>query len=277
MRSTLSDFRIIETFADNLNVTDSSFAKGPAMKFPLLSVVFIAGVNLIASPVSAAQTNDSDATQNESQPENAEARDTDNIADDLNAGQQLQQTFTLERRIDGVVVESDRRTVTFDRGEPVRETEAAPTTPERLRKQFDGEVLTRTEAFEEAKLDFVVADIDRNGQISKNEFNRLVAKWRQEYPDPGESKPRDKAVDDVYASFIAEIAPELEEQERERRSSEKFAFLAGASQTVSREDYIREYLLEFDSMDANKDLRLSGVELTRFRALNRGEQVDMNN
>ncbi len=64
-------------------------------------------------------------------------------------------------------------------------------------------------------------------------------------------------------------------QQTHAYAKQKFAFMAGAAQTLSLEDYIREYLLDFDAMDVNDDMILTGEELMRFRALNRGETLDM--
>jgi hypothetical protein len=50
--------------------------------------------------------------------------------------------------------------------------------------------------------------------------------------------------------------------------------MAGAAETLSLQDYIREQMLDFDSMDADKDTILNGEELMRFRALNRGETME---
>ena len=51
--------------------------------------------------------------------------------------------------------------------------------------------------------------------------------------------------------------------------------MAGAADAMTLQDYIREYLLDFDSMDENQDTVLTGDELMRFRALNRGETLKM--
>ncbi len=199
----------------------------------------------------------------------------DEMADRLNSSQQLQQTFTLKRSINGEVVETEKRTVTYSRDMPYRETEAGRTTIERLKASFDGEALTRTEAFEEAKLDFVVADLDRNNAMTAQEFAGLVNSWRK-----NEARKADAPTDAIarqrqYDAFLEELDPSVAEQQTEAYAREKFSFMAGASEAMSLQDYIREYLLDFDSMDADKDSVLKGEELMRFRALNRGETLDM--
>ncbi len=50
--------------------------------------------------------------------------------------------------------------------------------------------------------------------------------------------------------------------------------MAGAAGALSRDDYVREYLLDFDSMDRDHDMLLKSEELLRFRAANRGETID---
>lgn len=199
----------------------------------------------------------------------------DEMADLLNSQQQLQQTFTLKRTINGEVVETEQRTVKFSRDEPYRETEAGMTTRERLIAAFDGEVLTRTEAFEEAKLDFTLADADRDGFMTAAEFSALVDSWRENDARQADAPDEETARQRQYEAFLAEINPEAAESQSEAYAREKFAFMAGAAEKISREDYLREYLLDFDSMDADKDTLLKDEELLRFRALNRGETIEM--
>ena len=199
----------------------------------------------------------------------------DEMADDLNSRQQLQQTFTLKRSINGEVVATEERTVTYSRDIPYRETEAGRTTIERLKSVFDGEALTRTEAFEEAKLDFVIADMDRDELITATEFAGLVESWRKNAARRATSPSEEIARQRQYDAFLNEIAPEATEKRSETYALEKFAFMAGAAQTMNLQDYIREYLLDFDSMDTDKDAVLNGEELMRFRAINRGEALDV--
>lgn len=208
-------------------------------------------------------------------PEGAVEVSPDEMADMLNSRQQLQQTFTLKRTIDGEVVESDKRTVIYSRDRPYRETEAGQTTSEQLKAAFDGELLTRKEALEEAKLDFTVADVNRDGQMTMQEFAALVESWRANDARKAAAPTEEIARQRQYDAFLAEISTDAAEIQAEAYAKEKFSFLAGMSETVSRKDYIREYLLDFDSMDADKDTLLKGDELMRFRALNRGETIDM--
>lgn len=208
-----------------------------------------------------------------SQPENAEAS-ADNMADQLNSQQQLQQSFTFRRTINGEVVETDRRTVTYDHNTPFRATEAGPSTLERLKSRFDAEVLTRTEAFEESKLDFTVADTNRDDVMSIDEFSKLVASWKEadtrDVDEPTTEQRRQKQ----YDAFIAEISPETAKMKADQFANKKFLFLTGGMNSVARKDYIREYLLDFDAMDMDKDTILRGDELRKFRALNRGETFE---
>ena len=198
----------------------------------------------------------------------------DEMADMLNSQQQLKQTYTLKRTINGKVVESEKRTVTFDRNAPYRETEAGATTVEALKAAFDGELLTRIEAFEEAKLDFTIADANRDQTMTQDEFLSLVDTWRQSDDRAADAPTEEIARQRQYDAFLSEINPQAAESQSDQYAREKFAFMAGAAQTVSREVYIREYLLDFDTMDTNKDTLLRDDELMRFRALNRGEKIN---
>jgi len=234
-----------------------------------------------AQVVTAAEPGAGDADQGEvdaAGAENAEEAATepnpDEMADMLNSRQQLQQTFKLKRTINGKVVETEERTVTYDRNTPYRETEAGRTTIEKLRSSFDGEALTRTEAFEEAKLDFVIADKNRDDLITAREFADLVQSWRNNDARQADAPNEEIARQRQYDAFLQEIDPATAEQRTEAYAREKFAFMAGASNVMSLQDYIREYLLDFDSMDENKDAVLRDNELMRFRALNRGETLN---
>lgn len=200
----------------------------------------------------------------------------DEMADLLNSRQQIQQSFTFTRTIDGKVVETDRKTVTFSRDDPVRPTEAGQTPLETLKAAFDREVLTRTEAFEEAKLDFLVADQNRDNMLTADEFALLVETWRESGTREADAPPaedEETARQRQYQAFIEEIDPEGTKQEAMARARRKFMYMAGAATSLSREDYLREYLLDFDSMDADGDTILNGEELMMFRAVNRGETL----
>lgn len=255
-------------------------AKSPL--FALLTSVSLAAFPALAQEQSAAQTDmpetvvvdDTAPAEGEAIEETVEV-DPDEMADMLNSSQQLQQTFTLKRTINGEVVETEKRTVTFDRDTPYRETEARETTVERLKASFDGEALTRTEAFEEAKLDFVVADINRDEAMTVAEFAALVDSWRKNDARQADAPTEEIARQRQYDAFLEELDPAVAQQQTEAYAKEKFAFMAGAADAMSLQDYIREYLLDFDSMDTDKDMVLNGEELMRFRALNRGETLDM--
>ncbi|MEQ8176721.1 MAG: hypothetical protein RIA10_00160 [Amphiplicatus sp.] len=199
--------------------------------------------------------------------------DADNMASQLNARQQIKQTFTVTRTINGEVVETDQRTVTYSRSDPTRPSEAGSSVVEELLTAFNNEVLTRAEAFEEAKLDFVVADLDRDNLMSEQEFIGLVDTWRTNAARKAATTREQTARDRQYRAFIEELNPNMAAQESAVRASRKFAFMAGASPAMARDDYIREYLLDFDSMDSDGDGILRGEQLMEFRALNKGETL----
>jgi hypothetical protein len=207
---------------------------------------------------------------------NAEAAvDPDNMADQLNARQQVRQSFTFTRTVNGEVVETKQEEIAYSRSDPVRSTEAKASAFDALKAKFDREVLSRTEAFEEAKLDFVVADADHDGKMTEAEFQRLVRTWRNERDDA--SGDAQTARERQYRAFLDELEGTEAggESAGEAKARQKFAFMAGAAQTVGREDFIREYLVDFDAMDANGDMILRGDELLKFRALNRGDNLGM--
>ncbi|WDI31018.1 hypothetical protein PUV54_13750 [Hyphococcus flavus] len=214
------------------------------------------------------------AASAETESDTSNSVDADNMADLLNSRQQLQQSFTLQRTVNGEVVETEKRTVTYSRDQPYRETEAGKTTVQRLKERYDREALTRTEAFEEAKLDFVIADANRDGAMTAQEFADLVNTWRLNEARQAEAPNNEIAQQRKYDAFLAEIDPDTAEMQTKAYALEKFAFMAGAAETLSLQDFIRETMLDFDSMDADKDTILTGEELARFRALNRGETVD---
>ena len=248
------------------------------------SKLLIASTTVLMVMSSTIYAQDSDATTGEEviedgalggEADGAVEINPDEIADDLNAQQQLKQTVTLTRTINGEVVETEKRTVIYDKDQPYRETEAGKTTTERLLEAFDGEVLTRTEAFDEARIDFTIADADRNGLMTAEEFTTLVESWRQDDVRDTDAPTEEIARQRQYDSFLKEIDPYAANLQTDAYATQKFKFMAGVGNAITREDYIREYLLDFDSMDVNKDTRLEDEELMRFRAVNRGETLDM--
>ena len=197
----------------------------------------------------------------------------DESADLLNSRQQIQQSFTFTRTINGEVVDTEKRTVTYSRKDPLRETEAGVSALDRLKSAFDSEVLTRTEAFEEAKLDFVIADKDRDNMMTADEFVGLAEQWRTNNArDPQDVEP-ETARERQYRAFLDELDPEGAKEEADTNARRKFATMVGMAPSISREDYLSEYLLDFDSMDSDNDGILRGDELMMFRALNRGEST----
>lgn len=230
----------------------------------------VAAAALAASQaVLAQEPGDENAPPNpdEAQAENSEPN-PDEAASFLNSRQQLQQTFTLKRTINGEVVEEKTETVTLSPGAPYRPTEAGETTLQKMREAFDREVLTRVEAFEEAKLDFTVADVNRDNQMSAEEFAGLVETWRnmEERAEPvlTEEEERQRAFEALFQT-------EEQTERRQQAALQKFAFMSGAAPTIGRADYIREYLLDFDAMDTDDDTILRAEELQDFRAALRGE------
>lgn len=209
-----------------------------------------------------------DAIAAEEQTADAEIN-ADESADHLNSLQQLEQTYTLTRKINGTVESTEKKTVVFSRGEPVKTTEAGESQREKLAAAFDGEVLTRKEAFEEAKLYFTLADRDRNGQMTTDEFIVLAAIWRENNAD-------ENAATDIDDPHYAQSEPHSDTQKPiDVSARRKFSFMAGAATSIDQKKYISEYLVDFDAMDANSDMLLKDDEISNFRAENRGDTVRM--
>jgi hypothetical protein len=112
--------------------------------------------------------------------------------------------------------------------------------------------------------------------LTADEFALLVETWRESGTREADAPPaedEETARQRQYRAFIEEIDPEGAKQEAMARARRKFMYMAGAATSLSREDYLREYLLDFDSMDADGDTILNGEELMMFRAVNRGETL----
>lgn len=199
----------------------------------------------------------------------------DEIADRLNSQQQLKQTFTLERRINGELVETQKRTITYSRGDPLYETEAALSPIEALRAQFEAELLTRREALEEAKLFFSLADQDRDDTINADEFSATMLDWSVNNSQVEHIPYEEESSESRIQDFIAELDKEVAQELILRQAKQKFAFMAGASSTITQTEFIREYLLDFDSMDKDGDTLLKDNELLRFRMINRGGVIEI--
>ncbi|MEM8771015.1 MAG: hypothetical protein AAGD92_05110 [Pseudomonadota bacterium] len=246
--------------------------------FAAVSIAFCSA-GVAAQDIPSAEEKDEQSPSASEQSDESEIDaepDPDESADSLNGAQQLKQTFTLTRTINGDVVETKKKTVTLAPGVPYRPTEAGESALQQVKSAFDKEVLTRVEAFEEAKLDFTIADVDRDNIMTSSEFVSLVQGWRETgAKDPDVSDESETARQRQYESLLAAINPDAAAAKTEEYAKKKFSFISGAAQTLSREDYIREYLLDFDTMDYNKDTILQGTELIQFRALNRGETLDL--
>ncbi|MEZ5916307.1 MAG: hypothetical protein R3C40_01845 [Parvularculaceae bacterium] len=226
-------------------------------------------IGLFAVGPCLAQTSDITPTQDQG----AGSVNEDNIAASLNARQSLEQTVTLKRTINGEVVETKKETVTYKSSDPLRQTEAGQSAIERVKASFDSELLTRAEALEEAKLDFVLADQDRNSEMSQDEFVALVLNWREIDTRKAISEDEELGRQQRYIEFIEDIDPQSANLKAMANARSKFTFMAGAAQTLSQRDYIREVMLDFDSMDKDGDGLLSGDELVAYRAANRGQSL----
>lgn len=186
----------------------------------------------------------------------------DEMAATLNKQQRVKQTYTLTREIDGKVVETTRRTIEFTPGDASLPSEAGDSALEQLKEEFANEVLTRTEAWEEAKLDFTVADASRRGKINEDEFVALIEGWRAG-ATAADADPADRRR---LTAFTRGSDPAVVEA----AARAKFRLMAGADGWLSRRQYIRETMIDFDAADGGKDRYLRGEELIRYRAATSG-------
>ena len=242
-----------------------------SLRTPLLAsaaLLISFGAVSAQEPDGATATTDAPAASSETAAEEP-AVDEDNMADLLNSQQQIKQDVTLTRSVDGKVIESRTETVVYSMDDPLRATEAGLSPLEKLKAEFDSEALTRKEAIEEAKSDFIIADLDRDNDMSADEFVFLVKGWENaEITGSG----RGRFVDPFFHVNEAEAAIEHEKQARE-----KFNAMAGVTEgvavSINRKVFQRSVLDEFEAHDLDKNEILQGDELLNFRAAVRGEAI----
>lgn len=201
----------------------------------------------------------------EAAPDSAPAINQDEMADLLNSQQQIKQDVTLTRSVNGQVVETKKETVVYSKDDPLLGSEAGLSPLEKLKDRFDSQALTRKEALEEARLDFVVADLDRDDAMTADEFVYLVKGWESaEISGAGHGR----FVDPYY--HVDQAAADLEHAAQARA---KFAAMAGADPGLAKKAFTRKIVEEFENYDSDKDDLLRGDELLNFRASVRGEPI----
>lgn len=195
----------------------------------------------------------------------APAINEDEMADYLNSQQQIKQDVTLTRTVDGKVIETKKQTIVYSPNDPLRDSEAGLSPVERLKAEFDSQALTRKEALEEARLDFVIADLDRDNTMNAAEFVYLVKGWQDaEISGSGHSR----FVDPYF--HVDQAAADAEHAEQARA---KFAAMAGEAAMLNKKGFTRKVLEQFEQYDLDKDDLLRGDELLNFRASVRGETI----
>lgn len=231
-------------------------------KFALIAAIAVAPAWAAAAPPPAAPLPPATPASSEAAPADPVAPNEDEMASSLNKQQRIKQTYTLTREIDGKVVERTQRTIEYAPGDATAPSEAAESSLEQLKEQFASEVLTRTEAWEEAKLDFTVADVTRRGKITEDEFVALIETWR----DAATDIDADPAARRRLMAFTRGV----DKATVDAAARAKFRQVAGEDGFLSRRQYIRETMIDFDAADAGKDRYLRGDELLRFRAATSG-------
>jgi hypothetical protein len=191
------------------------------------------------------------------------------MADLLNSRQQLKQDVTLQRSVDGKVVETRKETVTYDHADPLRSSESAVAPIDRLRAAFDEEALTRREALREAELDFSLADKDRNGWMTEAEFAELVHAWREGDVQSAALGKSDRTI--RFVDFHDGLAEEAADQLAMDEAKKKYAAMIGDRGALTKREFTREVSAAFDKADADQNGLLREAELISFRADARGE------
>ncbi|MEO0400464.1 MAG: hypothetical protein AAF224_13705 [Pseudomonadota bacterium] len=261
------------------------------MATPSIIAVLFAGAAMVATP-SLAQSQQTDASPQESSGTQAPINDatSDNVADDLNARQQLEQTVTFTRTINGAVVSTDKRTIEFDENAPTGMSEGRLSPIKTAADNYDAETLTRNEALDEARLDFSLADLNRDGSLSIDEFSAYVLTPTAASTDGAAQNTNDARRDQVNEAnsrteqFLAALDAELASETRAETAELLFNDFIGEADAIERarnpkirkpsKDDVRRidarlfgvaYMKGFDRLDANEDGLLSGSELTDFR------------
>ncbi len=199
----------------------------------------------------------------------AEPPSPDEMAASLNAQQSISQDVVITRRVNGQVVETTRRTVSFDRGRPIRGTEAAVSLIDQVKASYDRELLTRPEAFSEGKVNFALGDKNLDKILSEDEFVRLMTLLKDNGEDALNGGARSKRSD--FIAQLDEAAARKTFKALEARDYRPPLFVEGVE--VPRTDqtplderkFVLAFLEEFDKADANKDGLLEHAELEAFR------------
>ncbi|MEO0851169.1 MAG: hypothetical protein AAFY04_07155 [Pseudomonadota bacterium] len=199
--------------------------------------------------------------------EQAREPDPDRQAADLNARQRINQTFTVRRRAGDETFSETTVSVPADRDFARKPSEAGGTVRDYIRGAADATLLTRREAFSEAALDFSLLDQDRDGALTRVEYEKAAILRRSQSAYAALiSEERDaKQVDhdDRYAAFAA--ADQREAQRAELRDQYAAFGEALPPKPLDQRGYTLGILKIFDQMDADQDGVLVDAELTAYR------------
>ena len=218
----------------------------------------------------------------------AEAPNPDNSADDLNARQNIRQTFTVKRKLDGQTIDEKTVEIPGDSAFATRASEARGSVRSYVRDKADREILTRPEAAQEARLEFALADANRDGIMTQTEYQTL-AQIRTEDENYAflieEQHARNKAREpdrtDRYEAFreadraewhklaLAQHFRAMVATETLWGPSSGLATSGKISDTPSsgltENAYVRAFMRDFDAADLNGDFILQETETRTFR------------
>ena len=188
----------------------------------------------------------------------------DNIADSLNAKQDIKQTMTVTKTVNGEVVETQTVEVPNDPKFAKMPTEAGVTKTQAVLSQAEREILTRTEAAEEAKVDFTLADKDNDGKMTLAEYEGLFVA---------------RTIDPNYKPVLAEFKTEdgkdspLITGDHAQVLSDRYHLMSGVDGSVNQSVFLKTFMNDFDLSDRDQSATLTGDELVTFRSLQLARKV----
>lgn len=211
------------------------------------------------SPVATTNTDESI-----DEPSPVDDPDNDDFANELTKRHQLQQTFTVRRRVNGKIVETTEQSISLENAGPLNPTEAGTTLEQQLKASFDQQALTRQEAFDEATLNFSLGDINSDGLLTETEFARLLDVMAADFQQT--ATQNDDTADERRRRFIQELTGEQEDVTKLSYSELVSSPSADQVTEPNKVNFRLLYLKLFDGADQNTDGILMDKELSNFRS-----------